>query len=97
VTLTDQTLSSLLFYSENSLPQERDRYPDARLAQVLGLSQEREPDEHRCSGCLLQKFDVSVVGTMAHDTFITRLSLALPGEGTEARWEQLKHLQNDLL
>jgi hypothetical protein len=97
VTLTDQTLSSLLFYSENSLPQERDRYPDARLAQILGLSQERESDEHHYRGHLLHEVDVSVSGTMAHDTFITRLTLALPGEGTEARWEQLKHLQNDLV
>jgi len=95
MTLSDQTLSALLFYSENSLPQERDRYPDIRLAHVLGLSQERDkPDEHRYHGRLLQEFDVSVTGTMAHDTFIARLCLALPGEATEARWEQLKHAQD---
>jgi hypothetical protein len=98
VTLSDQTLSTLLFYSENSLPQERDRYPDVRLAHVLGPSQERDkPDEHRYRGHLLQEFDVSVTGTMAHDTFIARLCLALPGEGTEASWKQLKHAQNNIL
>jgi hypothetical protein len=98
MTLSDQTLSALLFYSENSLPQERDRYPDIRLAHDLGLIKEREePDEHRYRGRLLQEIDVSVRGTMAHDTFIAQLCLALPGEGNEARWEQLKHAQDNVL
>ncbi len=98
MTLSEQTISALLFFSENSLPQERDRYPDTMLAQVLGLNQEREdPDEHRYGGRLLEQFDVFVTGTMAHDTFIARLCLALPGEGTEERWEQLKHAQDSIL
>ncbi len=98
MTLSDQTISALLFYSENSLPQERDRYPDTMLAQILGLNQEGgKLDERRYRGHLLGQFDVSVTGTMAYDTFIARLCLALPGEGTEARWDQLKNAHDSIL
>ena len=98
MTLSDQTLSALLFYSENSLPHERAWYPDARLAHVLSLSQEGEkPDESRYRGRLDREFDVSVTGTMAHDTFMVRLCLAISGQETEARWEQLKHAQDKIL
>jgi len=98
MTLSDPTIIALLFYSNNSLSRDRDKFPDVRLAHALGLHLEDEkPGNSYYRGKINQNLEVLLTSCIAHDAFILRLSLAIPKEGKGTSWKRLKQAMEDKL